>query len=130
GIYGALLALLLRQHGSIPTEALAQLRSSGFGFLFYNLLYGMMQPNIDSAARIGGLVGGFLCGLVLSQPFTPEALAGRLVRNFLVCVLGAVLVGGGVALIQARHSGLANVYSALEHFEAMETKARETYNNA
>lgn len=109
GIYGALLGLLLRGYGSIPAKTLAQLRNSGLGFLFYNLLYGMMQATVDSAAHIGGLTGGFLCGLVLSQPFTPQALAGRPVRNALVSGLGVFLVITGAIGLYARHADTANL---------------------
>ncbi|MFY9268854.1 MAG: rhomboid family intramembrane serine protease [Candidatus Manganitrophaceae bacterium] len=130
GIYGALLGLLLRQHSSIPREILTQLRNSGLGFLFYNLVYGMMQPNIDSAAHIGGLAGGFLGGIVLSQPFTPEALAGRPVRNLLVSGLGVLLIIGGMIGVHGRHADLANVQSELERFEAVEKKALGAFNSA
>jgi rhomboid protease GluP len=130
GIYGALLGLLLRQHGSIPKEALAQLRNSGLGFLVYNLVYGIMQPNIDTAAHIGGLASGFLGGLVLSPPFTPEALAGRTVRNLLVSGLGVFLVGGGMVGVHGRHAAVADVQSELDRFEAVEKKALDAYNSA
>jgi rhomboid protease GluP len=130
GIYGALLGLLLRQYGSIPAGVLAQLRNSGLGFLFYNLLYGMTKPNIDSAAHIGGLVGGFFCGIMLSQPFTPEAVARRPVRNLLVGILGTFLVIGGTIGVYARHPDIAKVQIELERFEAVEKKALNAYNGA
>jgi membrane associated rhomboid family serine protease len=103
GIYGAMLGLLLRGRGSIPAEALAQLRNSGLGFLFYNLLYGMMHSRIDNAAHIGGLVGGFLCGLVLGQPLAPAARAGRPVRNVFAGGLGVVLGLAGVMALHGRY---------------------------
>lgn len=130
GIYGALLGLLLRAHGSIPAQALTRLRSSGLGFLGYNLIFGMMQRNIDSAAHVGGLAAGFLCGLVLSQPFTPEARFGRPLRNLLVGVLGAILVGCGMVAVRGAHADVAKVQSELERFEAMETKTFDAYNAA
>ncbi len=104
GIFRALLGFLLLQRGSIPPRALAQLRSSGLSFLVYNLIFGMMLPNIDSAAHLGGLVGGFLCGLALSQPITLAARAQRPVRNVLVVVLGVVLVVGGMVAVYVRHA--------------------------
>jgi hypothetical protein len=58
------------------------------------------------AAHLGGLAGGFLCGLVLSQPFTVEARAGRMIRNFGVLVLGSILVGGGIIGIPLVHPDL------------------------
>jgi rhomboid protease GluP len=130
GVYGALVGILLREHQSVPTKALTQLRNSGLGFLGYNLLFGMMHARIDSAAHIGGLVAGFLCGLVQSQPFTPAALAGRTSRNFLVFGLGIVLVLGGMLGVHAKSADIAEVHTALEHFQTVEKKALETYNSA
>ncbi len=105
GVYGTLLALLLRQHGSIPREPLTRLRGSGVTFVLYNLLFGLFEPKIDNAAHLGGLAGGFLCGLVLSQPLTTEAVAGRAARFLQASVLGAALVAGGVVAVLARPAG-------------------------
>ncbi len=109
GVYGALLGLLLRQHGSVPREALVQLRGSGLAFLGYNLVFGLTVPNIDTAAHLGGLVAGFLGGVVLSQPFTPDALAGRAARNLAVSGLGALVVVGGMTGVLTKHGDLARL---------------------
>ncbi len=114
GIYGALLAILLRNRGSIPTETLTQLRKSGLGFLGYNLIYGLTQPNIDSAAHLGGLMGGFLFGLVQSQPFMPEALHGRGIRNLGASGLCVALVFLGAVGVSARHSDFAEMHSKIQ----------------
>jgi rhomboid protease GluP len=104
GIYGCLLGLVVRGKGSIPPQILVQLRSSGMGFLFYNLIFGMAIPNIDMAAHLGGLAGGFFCGLVLSQPFTEAARSGRLWRNVLLIFLGACVVTAGFFGVSAWYS--------------------------
>jgi membrane associated rhomboid family serine protease len=109
GIYGALLGLLLRRYSSIPPKTFTQLRNSGLGFLFYNLIYGMMQAHVDSAAHIGGLAGGFLGGIVLSQPFTPAVLAGRPIRTAVLAGTGIILVIAGMIGVSAWHPNLANV---------------------
>jgi rhomboid protease GluP len=106
------------------------MRNSGLGFLIYNLGFGMMLPNIDSAAHIGGLVGGFLAGIVLSQPFTPEALTGRPVRNLLVSGLGVLLVVGGIVGVHGRHPDVPTVQSELERFVGVEKKALDSFNSA
>jgi rhomboid protease GluP len=131
GVYGALLGLLLRQQGSVPTKALAQLRNSGLVFLGYNLLVGMMMhEKIDSAAHVGGLVAGFLCGVVLNQPLTPASLAGRRVRNFRVLGVGAFLVLGGMLGVHATHANVREVQAELDRFEAVWTKSFDAYNSA
>ncbi|MGI8981607.1 MAG: rhomboid family intramembrane serine protease [Pirellulaceae bacterium] len=106
GVFGCLLALVLRGKGSIPTETLKHLRSSGFSFLVINLVFGMMMPNIGMAAHLGGLAGGFLCGLVLSHPFSSATRAGRPLKNLLVAFLGTLLVVGGALGVQRWHVGL------------------------
>jgi rhomboid protease GluP len=134
GVYGGLLALLLLHGGSIPTKILTQLRNSGLGFVAFNLYLGLQVPNIDHAAHVGGLVGGFLGGLVLGQPITPEALARRPRRNVLTAGLGLVLVVAGFVVISAWHgdvvANLANVQSELNRFESVERKALDTVNGA
>lgn len=114
GIYGALLAILLRNRGSIPAETLGQLRNSGLGFLAYNLIYGLTQPDIDSAAHLGGLIGGFFFGLLQSQPFTPEALPGRGVRNLCAGVLCVALGAVGAVGVSARHPGIAEMLAKIQ----------------
>lgn len=109
GIYGALLGLLLRHQGSIPTRTLSQLRDSGVSFLFVNLIYGMTQKNIDTAAHLGGLVGGFLCGVVMSQAFTLEARAGRIYRNITAAVIGVVIAMIGAVAISNTHAKIAEL---------------------
>jgi rhomboid protease GluP len=130
GIYGALLGLLLPQYRSIPAGVLAQLRNSGLGFLLYNLLFGLINPHIDSAAHIGGLIGGFFCGMVLSQPFTAEALARRTRRNCLAALLGTFLVLAGMIGVSGRLPDGARVPVEVEQFAAVEKKALDTFNDA
>src|SRR5262252_11016003 len=67
GLYGGLLAFLVRHRDTMPYANLAALRTNTLAFVGYNLLYGLVQEGIDMAAHIGGLAGGFLCGLVLTQ---------------------------------------------------------------
>jgi len=130
GIYGALLGQLLRQRNSIPAAALKQLQSSGVGFLVINLIFGLTQSNIDSAAHIGGLVGGFLGGLVLSQPITTGAIAGRRIRNLLLSGLGVALLISGIIGIQGFYASIPKAQSELERFQVVEESALRVYNAA
>jgi rhomboid protease GluP len=130
GVFGALVAVGLRQRGSVPMEQVERLRNSGLAFVGYNLVFGFFIPNIDVAAHLGGLAAGFLGGLVLRQPLRPEARRGRPVRNVFLVALGLVLVLGGVAAVSARHADLVAVVSELDRFEAMETRVLGTWNAA
>lgn len=61
GLYGIFLAYLLFH--CIPRAQRKALLTSILIFVGYNLLYGL-RAGIDNAAHIGGLLGGFLLGLI------------------------------------------------------------------
>lgn len=85
------MGFLVLRSDSIPKHILSGLRNSGLTFLAYNLVFGLSLPFIDNAAHIGGLVAGFVCGLLLSQPLDRVTVRNRAVRNLLMLV-----IGGGV----------------------------------
>lgn len=68
GVFGGLGAFLIRNRHTVPSTVLASLRSSTLGFIGYNLIFGAMIAQVDNAAHLGGLVGGFAMGLVLTSP--------------------------------------------------------------
>lgn len=61
GLYGIFLAFLFFHR--IPKEQRKALLASILIFVGYNLLYGMKE-GIDNAAHIGGLLSGFLLGII------------------------------------------------------------------
>ncbi|NLX96691.1 MAG: rhomboid family intramembrane serine protease [Rhodopirellula sp.] len=92
GVLGALLGFIILRRDSIPDTVFGQLRHSVLALIGYNVLFGMMVPGIDMAAHAGGFIAGFLCGLILSQPLSLEAVAARWQRNAAVLLVGAVLL--------------------------------------
>ncbi|AWM38520.1 Rhomboid protease GluP [Gemmata obscuriglobus] len=125
GIYGALLGLLQRQRTSIPPAALTGLKNSGLGFLAYNVFFGLTQPNIDLAAHAGGFVTGFLCGLVLSRPFTPAGVAARPTRNFVTGFGGFVVITVGLTLLSVAPPKIVLIDRELERCEELDKRARQ-----
>ena len=96
GVYGALLAYLTAQRGSVPVQIFAEMRSGTLGFIGYSLFAGFAVPGIDNAAHVGGLLGGLLLGATLARPLvepdpvrwqSPLAIGGLVVA----LVLGGVL---------------------------------------
>jgi rhomboid protease GluP len=90
GVVGALLGFVVFRRDTVPAAVLKQLRNSMAAFLIYNILYGMTASGIDMAAHLGGLVAGFVCGLILSQPLSVEMIARRRIRNRAVVLAGAI----------------------------------------
>lgn len=93
GVYGALLAYLALQRGSIPMAVFRDIRSSTLLFVAYALVAGFTLPGIDNAAHLGGLAAGFVAGLGLARPlaapdpFRPDA---RMVAAFAVLALAGL----------------------------------------
>ncbi len=88
GVYGALLAYLLLQRGSVPGEVFREMRSGTLGFIGYSLFAGFSLPGIDNAAHLGGLAGGMILGLAFAEP----VVSSRPVRWLSPRALGGVLV--------------------------------------
>jgi rhomboid protease GluP len=92
GVYGALLAYLVAEHGAVPVAPLKRVGMSAAVFVGFVMLYGAMQPGVDNASHVGGLLGGLAAGFALSRPLLPGAKLGG------VRCLGAALAAP-VALV-------------------------------
>lgn len=75
GVYGGLLAFLLRQRAVLRPEAVRAIGQSALIFVGFNLFYGFASAHIDMTAHIGGLAAGFLVGLVLVRPLPQRPVA-------------------------------------------------------
>lgn len=93
GVFGALLAYLVRERGSIPPEMMNRLRISTSIFVTYSLFYGFAASGIDNAAHLGGLASGFAMGFIGARPLETNARAtGSALRAALAIVLAAATV--------------------------------------
>ncbi len=68
GVFGALLGYLLREKQGIPKGIFQPIFKSTLAFTGYNLFFGAIHPNIDNAAHLGGLAGGFVLGWLCALP--------------------------------------------------------------
>ncbi|MDB5808336.1 MAG: rhomboid family intrarane serine protease [Betaproteobacteria bacterium] len=91
GVFGALLAYMSVERGSIPPQALNRLRISTSTFVVYAMFYGFMQNGIDNAAHIGGLLGGFVMGAILARPLDQSRRGKGLARRAALAVLLAAV---------------------------------------
>jgi rhomboid protease GluP len=99
GVFGALLGYLLREKQGIPKGIFQPIFKSTLAFAGYNLVFGAIHPNIDNAAHLGGLAGGFVLGWLCALP--PDvAVRARLAgpRAWTALAVIAVVVGAGVML--------------------------------
>jgi len=76
GIIGGLLAFIGRANSGVPPTVVSDLRGSIGPFLLFNLSAGFIYPHTDNAAHIGGLVGGYLAGLVLARSLHVPKVSG------------------------------------------------------
>lgn len=96
GVYGALLAYLSVQRGSVPVEVFKEMRSGTLGFIGYSLFAGFALPGIDNAAHLGGLVAGLVLGAAMAVPLAaPEPVRWRSPRLW-AGVATVVALGGAM----------------------------------
>ena len=72
GILGGLLAFLIVHRRTIPPTVLRQLRKNVLAVVVFMAVLGVVVPNIDQAAHLGGLATGFAV-----RPAPDRPLAGR-----------------------------------------------------
>jgi rhomboid protease GluP len=129
GVYGALLAVLLRERDSIPPQILANLKKYVGVFIAYNLV-NSLRPGISMAAHVGGLLIGFICGFIAAQPLDADTESGRPSRNMWVAGVGVVLCVVGIFGMRAKYPNLDHMKESLDHFDTVEKKTHETFKTA
>lgn len=123
GVFGALLAYMTVQRGSIPPHALNRLRISTSTFVMYSLFYGFLQSGVDNAAHLGGLAGGFVMGLCLARPLDATPRRGGHARRAVFAVLLAAVTLPTAALLTP---GTSRVFrQAIELQKAVDTFGAE-----
>ncbi len=132
GVFGAFLGITLRRRDRLPPEFVKQVRRNAFILIGINLAIGLGVPNIDMAAHIGGLAGGFGIGWLLARlvekPSRSPAEHRRL-RARAVAIVGsltATLLLAG-ALLAPRYDDL---FGVLERFDDLHAKVVTRYEEA
>lgn len=126
GVYGVLIAYLVRHRGSIPRPVLLSLQKSTVFFVGLNVAFGLQQKGIDMAAHSGGLLGGFVAALLVSRPVSahpPRRTAGR---DLTLVVAGVGLFVGAVLFMPRA----VDIQKEMADLQAIEQRAVETYNGA
>ncbi len=126
GLYGGLLAFLVRHRAMQQHASLAALRTNTLVFLGYNLVYGFIQQGIDMAAHLGGLAGGFAGGFVLTPSLTCASHSRLQGRSVLVGVMGLGLIIGLSDFLPRAE----DVEARLQQFASLDTTILATFNRA
>jgi rhomboid protease GluP len=102
GVVGCLLAAIFTKASKLPPGLMASMRSSMLLFVAYSMVMGFFVGFIDNAAHIGGLVGGFLMGIVLAEKFDPDQYRRQgLVRAAAAIMLAVFALGAVWKLVPA-----------------------------
>jgi rhomboid protease GluP len=96
GVCGAILAYVRIAGREFPVEVVAGLRKGAVGFVVYNVLFGLMVPNISNSAHLGGLASGFVAGLLLARDLQAprDAETQRTLRGLALLPILAALAWG------------------------------------
>jgi rhomboid protease GluP len=129
GLYGSLLALLLCRYSTQQIQSLAALRILVLGILLC-ISYGMLEEYVDSAAHIGGLVGGFVGGMMFQLLCRNSQNQPRLIHQISFCLIAVPLIVSGAILVTQHHQHLIAAHNELETFATVEEQALERFNDA
>ena len=125
GIYGALIAYLLRHRGSIPGGVLQSLQRAAVTFVILNVVIGLRVKSIDMAAHGGGLLGGLLVGLFIGRPLA-EGVKSVNKHAVRVGLAAAVVVAVLTLLLPKR----ADLSAEIVAFQQVEERVLAAYNDA
>jgi membrane associated rhomboid family serine protease len=91
GLIGGLLAFVSRRDLGVPLALVNNLRRSFLSFGGFSLAAGFLLPGVDNAAHVGGLVTGFVLGLVLARPVDVAARQGADLPRLIAVTAGALV---------------------------------------
>ena len=122
GMYGLFLSLLILKVLDIPKESRNNLISSILFFVGYNLFYGFTQEGIDNAAHIGGLISGFVIGILYLPSFKQQKYS-----KFIASGLSVILIASVFIMPKVFGSKLGEFQSTMKEFSVIEEKALWMY---
>jgi membrane associated rhomboid family serine protease len=121
GVYGALGAIALMQRDSIPPDVFRQIVRLVLVFVGYNVVYSL-RPEVSLSAHAGGLVAGFVFGLVLALPLSSEAKNLRPRRNWFAAGGGLALLLAGLFGAHLRFANIDRLERAYDGYDAVLVK--------
>jgi membrane associated rhomboid family serine protease/Flp pilus assembly protein TadD len=104
GVYGAILAFSRVAKDALPAEAVAGLQKGAAGFVIYNVMFGLVMPNVSNSAHLGGLATGLIAGWLIAPEMRgpggvdAEGMNRHLRSALLVPILAALAWGAHVRI--------------------------------
>ncbi len=68
GVFGGLLAFMGNTNNGVPARVMGEQVIAAMALVGFNLFGGLVSTGVDNAAHAGGLLGGFVMGLLLARP--------------------------------------------------------------
>ena len=98
GVVGALLAIALRGRRTYPISVWRPMRRAALLFTGAVFLFGLAPKGVDNPAHVGGLVTGFVLGLLLFRPTEdrPQSSSRRATLYLSAAIVLIVLLVAGV----------------------------------
>ena len=125
GVFGALIAIFVVLRNKLPKEIVERLKKASIFVIVMNIALGVSIPNIDMAAHTGGMVGGFICGAVMTMGLL-KSEKQRSLNNALLCLVTAVgLVGWGASV----QGSIIDIDKEINTIEKQATDLVIEYNN-
>jgi rhomboid protease GluP len=109
GVYGAIVGLMVSRPNLVPLSRAQTLTKDIVLFVGVNLLYGVMTPEVDVAAHIGGLVSGCLLGAALGRTLGRGAASIATVAAAMALLAGAAGLMPAIDDLQAEIKHLASL---------------------
>lgn len=113
GVIGAFLTFALHSHRKILVTVPRSAWLSAAVFTGYSLITGRLNPVVDNAAHVGGLIGGVILGWIMTRPLDMEARRSPPVRQSAAVVAIVVCSAVGIWWHAGGRGGSA---TAIERF--------------
>lgn len=130
GVYGSLIAYLVRQRGSVPLQMMRTLSLTMVIFLVFAVMAGIFIPGIDNAAHLGGFLAGIVCGLLCTTPIANPLpkFPTKLLVSAALCIAVCAATLTRLPNYAADYPRQQALLTALDHFAEEEHALVERYN--
>ncbi len=128
GVLGALFAFLLVHRRTVPMSVRKPLLVNILATIIFMAILGAIVPNIDQEAHLGGLLTGFVCGVLLARPWPVVRRRSTSVRRLAATVAIAAAIAAAVVIITRTGVGALPPVSKFQDLAAQLAPALDEYN--